>query len=58
LTGELVKIQMKKKKINPASNEIPKYIEKHPKTLIFGHEDREEPMKVRARELAIAQNWK
>jgi hypothetical protein len=26
--------------------------------LTFGRRDKEEPMKVRARELAIAQNWK
>jgi hypothetical protein len=46
-----------KKKRSPTSNEIPKFIEK-PQTLIFGLQEKEEPMKVRARELAIAQNSK
>jgi hypothetical protein len=35
-----------------------KFIELLKKTLTFGRRDKEEPMKVRARELAIAQNWK
>jgi cell fate regulator YaaT (PSP1 superfamily) len=56
LTGELVKIQMKKKGVNHTSPELPKYTEKHlKKILIFGKicSDKEEPMKVKAREIAI-----
>ena len=58
LTGELVKIQMKKKGINHSSNEIPKIYRKASQKDIdiwSAARDREEPMKVRARELAIAQ---
>lgn len=58
LTGELVKIQMKKKKVNPASNDIPKIYRKASQKDIdiwTVARDKEEPMKVRARELAIAQ---
>jgi hypothetical protein len=37
LTGELVRIQMKKKGVNPTSNEVAKFTEKHlKKILIFG----------------------
>jgi hypothetical protein len=37
LTGELSCIQMKKKGVNPTSNEVAKYTEKHlKKILIFG----------------------
>jgi hypothetical protein len=55
LTGELVKIQMKKKEVNPDS-EVQKSIEKHQKDIdIWSAARKEEPMKVRARELAIAQ---
>jgi hypothetical protein len=36
LTGELVRIQMKKKGANPLSNEIPKIYRKAQKTLTFG----------------------
>jgi cell fate regulator YaaT (PSP1 superfamily) len=58
LTGELVKIQMKKKGVNPASNEVPKIYRKASQKDIdiwSAAREREEPMKVRARELAIAQ---
>lgn len=58
LTGELVRIQMKKKGANPNSNEIPKIYRKASQKDIdiwSAARDREEPMKVRARELAIAQ---
>lgn len=57
LTGELVKIQMKKKLVNPASNEILKiYRKATQKDIDIWSEARakEEPMKVRAREIAIA----
>jgi hypothetical protein len=56
----MVRIQMKKKGANPLSNEIPKFIEKLLKDIDIWStaRDKEEPMKVRARELAIAQNWK
>ncbi|KQS52819.1 hypothetical protein ASG38_16985 [Flavobacterium sp. Leaf359] len=57
LTGELVKIQMKKKSVNPASNEILKiYRKATQKDIDIWSEARakEEPMKVRAREIAIA----
>ena len=56
LTGELVKIQMKKKGVNPNSNEVPKIYRKASQKDIdiwSVARDREEPMKVRARELAI-----
>ena len=58
LTGELVKIQMKKKGVNHKSNEIAKiYRKASQKDIDIWSEARakEEPMKVRARELAIAQ---
>jgi cell fate regulator YaaT (PSP1 superfamily) len=58
LTGELVKIQMKKKAVNHTSNEVPKiYRKASQKDIDIWSEARakEEPMKVRARELAIAQ---
>jgi hypothetical protein len=48
---------MKKKGVIPTSNEVAKiYRKASQKTLIFGlqQERKEEPMKVRARELAIA----
>ncbi|PZQ84655.1 MAG: hypothetical protein DI548_09475 [Flavobacterium johnsoniae] len=57
LTGELVKIQMKKKSVNPGSNEILKiYRKATQKDIDIWSEARakEEPMKVRAREIAIA----
>ncbi|WP_306351354.1 stage 0 sporulation family protein [Flavobacterium sp. '19STA2R22 D10 B1'] len=56
LTGELVKIQMKKKGVNHTSNEIPKiYRKASQKDIDIWSEarDKEEPMKVKARELAI-----
>jgi cell fate regulator YaaT (PSP1 superfamily) len=56
LTGELVKIQMKKKGVNYESNDIPKIYRKASQKDIdiwSVARDREEPMKVRARELAI-----
>lgn len=58
LTGELVKIQMKKKGVNYKSSEIAKiYRKASQKDIDIWSEARakEEPMKVRARELAIAQ---
>jgi len=58
LTGELVKIQMKKKKVNHNSNDVPKVYRKASQKDIdiwTVARDKEEPMKVRARELAIAQ---
>jgi cell fate regulator YaaT (PSP1 superfamily) len=58
LTGELVRIQMKKKGVNHESNEIAKIYRKASQKDIdiwSVARDREEPMKVRARELAIAQ---
>lgn len=58
LTGELVKIQMKKKGINHKSNDIGKIYRKASQKDIDIWSDaraKEEPMKVRARELAIAQ---
>jgi cell fate regulator YaaT (PSP1 superfamily) len=57
LTGELVKIQMKKKGINHTSSEIPKIYRKASQRDIdiwSDSRDKEEPMKVKARELAIA----
>lgn len=58
LTGELVKIQMKKKGVNHKSSEIAKIYRKASQKDIDIWSDaraKEEPMKVRARELAIAQ---
>ncbi|MGG7034837.1 MAG: stage 0 sporulation family protein [Flavobacterium sp.] len=58
LTGELVKIQMKKKKVNPEANDVPKVYRKATQKDIDiwqAARNREEPMKVRARELAIEQ---
>ncbi len=57
LTGELVRIQMKKKGSNPNSKEILKIYRKASQRDIDIWQtarDKEEPMKVRARELAIA----
>lgn len=59
LTGELVKIQMKKKGSNPNGNDIAKIYRKASQKDIdiwSNARDKEEPMKVRARELAILQN--
>ncbi len=59
LTGELVKIQMKKKGVNHNSPEIAKIYRKASQKDIdiwSNARDKEEPMKVRARELAIALN--
>lgn len=56
LTGELVKIQMKKKGVNPNAPEILKIYRKASQKDIdiwSNARDKEEPMKVRARELAI-----
>lgn len=56
LTGELVKVQMKKKGENP-EGELPKVYRKASQKDIdiwMDARDKEEPMKVRARELAIA----
>lgn len=56
LTGELVKIQMKKKGANPNGAEILKIYRKASQKDIdiwSNARDKEEPMKVRARELAI-----
>ena len=58
LSGELVKIQMKKKKVKLDSPEILKIYRKATQKDIdiwSASRDKEEPMKVRARELAIAQ---
>ncbi|NBL65032.1 hypothetical protein GV828_07445 [Flavobacterium sp. NST-5] len=58
LTGELVRVQMKKKNVNLKSD-LPKiYRKASQKDIDIWSEARakEEPMKVRARELAIAQN--
>ena len=57
LTGELVKIQMKKKGVNPTSAEIQKvYRKASQKDIDIWSEarDKEEPMKVKAREISIA----
>lgn len=57
LTGELVRVQMKKKGVNPNSNEVPKIYRKASQKDIdiwSTARNREEPMKVRARELAIS----
>ena len=56
LTGELVKIQMKKKGVNHTSADIPKVYRKASQKDIdiwSDSRDKEEPMKVKARELAI-----
>ncbi|MBD3581670.1 regulatory iron-sulfur-containing complex subunit RicT [Flavobacterium selenitireducens] len=56
LTGELVKIQMKKKGVNHDSPEVQKVYRKASQKDIdiwSAARDKEEPMKVRARELAI-----
>lgn len=58
LTGELVRIQMKKKGANHKSADVPKIYRKASQKDIdiwSNARDKEEPMKVRARELAIAQ---
>ncbi len=58
LTGELVKIQMKKKKVNHLGLDISKIYRKASQRDIdiwSAARDKEEPMKVRARELAIEQ---
>ncbi|MBC7643083.1 MAG: hypothetical protein H7174_12230 [Flavobacterium sp.] len=58
LTGELVRVQMKKKKIKIDSPEITKIYRKASQKDIdiwSAARDKEEPMKVRARELAIEQ---
>jgi cell fate regulator YaaT (PSP1 superfamily) len=58
LTGELVKVQMKKKGMNPDGEVLKIYRKASQKDIDIWSEarDREEPMKVRARELAIALN--
>ncbi len=59
LTGELVKIQMKKKGVNPNAPDIHKIYRKASQKDIdiwSNARDKEEPMKKRARELAIMQN--
>ena len=55
LTGELVKVQMKKKGVNPDGEILKIYRKATQKDIDIWQEvrDREEPMKVRARELAI-----
>ena len=58
LTGELVRVQMKKKGVNHSSKEIQKIYRKASQKDIdiwSNAREKEEPMKVRARELAIAQ---
>lgn len=57
LTGELVRVQMKKKKVNPTSEEIKKVYRKASQKDIdvwSRARDREEEIKKRSRELAIA----
>lgn len=59
LTGELVRIQMKKKGENPENPDLPKvYRKASQKDIDVWNEarDKEEPMKVKARELAIKLN--
>ncbi len=59
LTGELVRIQMKKKGVNPNAPDIHKIYRKASQKDIdiwSNARDKEEPMKKRARELAIMQN--
>jgi len=55
LTGELVRVQMKKKKVNPEGEILKIYRKATQKDVDIWTESREkeEPMKVRARELAI-----
>lgn len=55
LTGELVRVQMKKKKVNPEGDLLKLYRKASQKDIDIWTEarEREEPMKVRARELAI-----
>nr|WP_297309000.1 regulatory iron-sulfur-containing complex subunit RicT [uncultured Flavobacterium sp.] len=55
LTGELVRVQMKKKKVNPEEDLLKLYRKASQKDIDIWTEarEREEPMKVRARELAI-----
>lgn len=58
LTGELVRIQMKKKSVNHLGSEIPKVYRKASQKDIdiwSNARDKEESIKVRARELAISQ---
>lgn len=59
LTGELVKVQMKKKKVNPERDDLPViYRKANQRDLDKWHEcqKREEPVKKQAREIAIALN--
>jgi hypothetical protein len=58
LTGELVKIQMKKKNVNPEGEVAKIYRKATQKDIDIWIEarDKEEPMKVRAREIAIKLN--
>ena len=59
LTGELVKVQMKKKKVNPERDDLPVvYRKANQRDLDKWHEcqKREEPVKKHAREIAIALN--
>lgn len=61
LTGELVKVQMKKKRVKPDSPEVNKIYRKASQKDIDvwqSSREREEPMKVRAREIAIKLNLK
>jgi cell fate regulator YaaT (PSP1 superfamily) len=61
LTGELVKVQMKKKKTDPFSNEIPKVYRKASQKDIDVWQtarEREDAMKVKARQIAIRLNLK
>ena len=61
LTGELVKVQMKKKKTDPFSNEIPKVYRKASQKDIDVWQtarEREDSMKVKARQIAIRLNLK
>jgi len=61
LTGELVKVQMKKKKTDPFSKDIPKvYRKASQKDIDVWQEarEREEAMKVKARQIAIRLNLK
>lgn len=55
LTGELVKVQMKKKKVNPYGETLKIYRKATQKDIDIWSDarKREEPMKVRAREIAI-----
>jgi len=55
LTGELVRVQMKKKKVNPDGEILKIYRKASQKDIDIWTEarEKEEPMKVRARELAI-----